>query len=428
MTRLSTQVVSTYAEFMICPLSIQGISGNKESLIKKGEDDFLNYKYIHTSDSYTGSSLVDESILLDRIKQAVLKAISNSLKEPLLLLSDGKDSMGLALALSSAGVFCKTLTFLRTEDVALKSYIEKVTKDLGHTPYFVTVDEIQSSYDSEFFLTACASMENPVLDQGFLFFLFGCRYFFNKNGFSPSEFVLIDGLGNDEHFGYLPSSNQKRSFQISNFGFWDLLPIRRLPFLRWYFRSPAESHGDLSALSAFFFFGKSIDLNQYFANVPRSNHEIPFVDFRAFSRGSFHDHQCMMGKTVTAANAMGCDVVFPWTDSDLADYCFNLPVSAKFDFNNLENKLLLRSLLSKSIGWSQEKRGVDLYFDLNISLFRQDVLERLVPVKFINQIDKSCFVSRAVKQRAYLELLNFYGYCKSHGYADDEIESILYGC
>ena len=247
-----------------------------------------------------------------------------------------------------------------------------------------------------------------------------------KEDLSPLDFVIVDGLGNDEYFGYLPSKNQLRSFSLSRLGLTRLIP-RFLPALRWYIRSPSEAHGDLSALAAFFPFGQSFDLNKYFSKVPKSLEKMTFVDFRAFSRGSFHDHQCMMGKTIATAKCLGSKVIFPWTENSLAEYCFNLPVSAKFDFKNLKNKLLLRELLEKRIDWKQEKRGVDLYFDLDMKSFKKNILKEFIPQHIVDRIDKSILTPDSVKQRAYLELHNFYGYGLAHGLSILDIENILIG-
>lgn len=421
------KILSTFAEYMICPNALQHNGVDIKNLKIQGKHDFDDYKFKHQSINYTGESNSSTTILLEKLKLSLKESLKECDKEPLLLLSDGKDSMGLALALSEAGLKCKTLTFLRRNDDLLKEYIITVAEQLGHFPFFVTVDEIQSSFDQSLFLNACKTMETPVLDQGFLFFLYGCNKFFLDNNLIPKNFVLIDGLGNDEHFGYLPSIDQQNSFRLSLFGLWRLVPKKFFPSMRWYLRSPAESHGDLSALSAFFSFGNSIDLNEYFSGIRKSINELPFVDFRAFSRGSFHDHQCMMGKTIATAKVLEASVIFPWVEKQLADYCFNLPISSKFDFKSLKNKLLLRNLLSEKIGWEQQKRGVDLFKDLDLMVFKDNFLNGIVPEKITQKIDKTKFLPVSIKQRAYLEVLNFYGYCKSHGLSEGEIESILNG-
>jgi hypothetical protein len=135
----------------------------------------------------------------------------------------------------------------------------------------------------------------------------------------------------------------------------------------------------------------------------------------------------MMGKTKVAADFLGSQVVFPWLNSALVDYCFNLPISEKYDFSLLKNKLLLRDLLNEKTGWEQSKRGVDLYFDLNFRYFRESILVELVPYKFIESIDKKIGVPDYVKKRGYLELLNFYVYLSAKGFSTQEIHEVFFG-
>src|SRR5690606_18110570 len=108
-------------------------------------------------------------------------------------------------------------------------------------------------------------------------------------------------------------------------------------------------------------------------------------------------------------------------------YCFNLSCESKFDFEQLKNKIPLRNLLKRKISWDQQKRGVDLYFDLDVAIFKERIMPDLVPQALIGRIEESLILPSYVKKRTLLELFNFYGYCRSHGYEDSEIEKILMG-
>jgi asparagine synthetase B (glutamine-hydrolysing) len=421
--RYNEKVISTFAKNMLCPPSL--FNGEVKDLGVQGIKDFESYKYRHIPGLYQGDSLPSEDELIEKIKNS-LATFMGSKKKPLVLLSDGKDSMALAVAFSELKISCETLTLLRKEDDDLRGYIESVALALGHKPYFVTIDEILDSYDEKTFLKACSKARTPVLDQAFFFFLFGVKVFFCQYVKDPSNYILIDGLGNDEYLGYLPSKNQLSSYKLSRLGLWKLIP-EMARGLRWYIRSPSESHGDLSALACIFPIPGSFDLNEYFSRIPHSSEPLPFVDFRAFSRGSFHDHQCMMGKTIATAKAFNAEVYFPWLHPALAAYCFNYPYEKKFDFAAGVNKIPLRALLKRKINWNQEKRGIDLYFDLDMPLVKEKIISTIVPDRLTNKIEKSLMLPDYVKKRALLELLNFYGYCKSQGYEDCEIERILMG-
>jgi hypothetical protein len=422
-SKINTRHISTFAKHMLCPYSIMSAKPIQD-LSAQGAKDFAEYPYQMQSDLYLGNSSNGDDVLLGKIADALSE--TDGSKRPLLLLSDGKDSISLALAYAHLGQKIDTVTFLRRDDSELKVFISKICNIMGHTPYFVEIDEIMKSFDKNTFLSACQKMQTPVLDQGFLFFLFGLAAFFRTNNFNPVDYLVVDGLGNDETFGYLPSTNQIRSFKLAKLGLWKLIPSA-CRSLKWYLRSPAESHGDLSALACFYPFNTSYDLNEYFSKIKASTEAFSFIDFRAFSRGAFHDHQCMMGKTIVAAKQLGAEVVFPWTSKSLADYVFNLPVTAKFDFDSLTNKVALRKMLENKLDWQQQKRGVDLYFDLDLLSFKHNILAAVVPVHLIQIIDSNKLLPEYVKQRAYLELLNLYGFCIGQGMTEVEIEGLLLG-
>ena len=417
---MSKKTISTFAKFMICPPSLKK---SQIGLGEQGLNDFNTYKYRHASQRNKSDSTYTQDLLLKNLTEAISRTCDD-LKKPLLLLSDGKDSLSLAIAFSEKKISCDTLTLLRRDDQEMKSYITEVAKKLGHRPFFITVDDIVNNFDKDTFISSFKMAENPILDQGYIFFLFGLKLFFEVNNFNPTEYEVIDGLGNDEYLGYLMSKSQWYSYLLSMTGLWKLIP-NSLKSLKWYIRSPAESHGDLSTLSIFFNIPLANDLNEYFSLIPKSVKETTYLDFRAFSRGSFHDHQCMMGKTRLASRYLGTKCIYPWVDEELSDYCFNIPSEEKYEFKKIINKLPLREMLINKLNWNSNKRGVDLFFDLEQKTFIESVIGDVVPEDLIYKITNNKTVNAGVKKRAYLELLNFYGYCIANNISDEEIRDIL---
>ncbi|HCM1362427.1 TPA: hypothetical protein N2903_001671 [Vibrio parahaemolyticus] len=411
---LTKEHIETYAKHMICPPSLS----NKPY---EGLNAYNNYRFRQASLNYTGNS--DPSKMMEKMISCLERMLDDE-KEPIILLSDGKDSMSLALALSKMNIKCRTLTLLRNEDYDLKCFIEGKSKQMGHEPYFVEVNDIIDSFEDDLFMKSCSFMDNPVLDQGMIFFLFGLNLFFKQSKLDPKSCQFIDGLGNDEHLGYLPSKSQLKSYKLSQLGLWKF--NKYLPnFVNWYIRSPAESQGDLSALSCFFDFKNAYDLNLFFSKI-KVKSDVEYIDFRAFSRGAYHDHQCMIGKTKAASSAHGADIVYPWTDSEISEYCFNLPLNVKFNFDKLKNKIILRDLLDTELSWKQEKRGVDLFMDLNISKFKV-ILSNYVDPDIFERVLNAKLIPLSVKKRALLELLNLSGYLYSNGYSRKDIRNVLCG-
>ncbi|ELA9203018.1 hypothetical protein [Vibrio sp. 1288] len=413
----SIEEMHTFAKHMICPREIKG--QNLNNLGSLGLTHFEAYPYSERLKKNNVSS--DPSLLLDEMIRVFSKEIDPS-KEVVILLSDGKDSMSLAIALSKMKIKCKTLTLLRNGDHSLRDFVQQKALELGHTPYFVDVEQIFKEYDKETFLNACREMDNPVLDQGFLFFVFAIKIFFKNNELEPTSCQFIDGLGNDEYLGYLPSKSQLRAFKLSKLKLWKYVP-ESMNWLKWYLRSPAEAQGDLSALACFYSFNHALDINKYFSRIPsRSTSE--FVDFRAFSRGNFHDHQCMIGKTKSAAHSFGAEILYPWTDPTLASYCFNLPSQEKYDFDRLVNKICLRKLLKSELEWEQEKRGIDLFFDIDLDVIKSWI-DEFVDYDVYKRILVSGYLPNSVRKRAMLELLNLCGYLYVNGMDKNSIKNLL---
>lgn len=420
---MEKQVVSTYGKYMVCPESIY--EKDMKDIIKIGEDDYKNYIFKHTSKNSDTITKFSSDKLLEYIKNAILNKLSPK-KKPLLLLSDGKDSLCLAIAFNELNINCDTITFLKNDDNEMKSYLTKVTTQLGHNAHFITVNEIIQNLDMEEFKKSFKSMNNPVLDQGYIFFLFGLKLFFEKYKLLSSDYEVYDGMGNDEYLGHMPSKDQLQSFKFSRINLWKILPSNFKSY-KWYIRSPIESHGLLSTLSCFFRFPNAYDLNKYFKSIKPSINKEYFLDLRAFARGKYLDRQCMMGKTETAAGYLCTKAVFPWLDSELSNYCFNIALDEKLDFKGLINKIPLRKLLKNRIAWNQDKRGVDLFLDLEEEFLR-NFLKKEIPYDLINRINFNRFLNSKVKKRAYLELLNFYLYCSiKENMTEDEIRKILNG-
>ncbi|MGA1933009.1 hypothetical protein ACH5BF_09880 [Arcobacter sp. YIC-464] len=420
---MEKKVISTYGKHMVCPETIS--EKIIKDIMKTGMDDYKNYIFKHTEKKTDNITKFSSDELLKYIKESILNK-SNPKKKPLLLLSDGKDSLCLAIAFNELNISCDTITFLKNDDNEMKSYLTKVTTKLGHNAHFITVNEIIQSLDMGEFKKSFKSMNNPVLDQGYIFFLFGLKLFFEKYKLSSSDYEVYDGMGNDEYLGHMPSKEQLQSFKFSKINLWKILPSNFKSY-KWYIRSPIESHGLLSTLSCFFSFPYAYDLNKYFKGIKASLDKEHFLDLRAFSRGKYLDRQCMMGKTETAANYLFTNAVFPWLDNELSNYCFNIPVDEKLNFEELVNKVPLRKLLKNKISWNQDKRGVDLFLDLDEE-FLKKFLTKEIPMVLIDRITFNKVLSTKVKKRAYLELLNFYLYCAvKENMTENEIKEILNG-
>lgn len=406
--------ISLYARNMI------GLS-EKDDFYLQGKKDFVNYRFKQASVKDSESSYHFQDI--ERIKDSIFKSLVKQLpndKEKVLLLSDGKDSLTIALAMHKLGVKFTTLTLLKDDDVELKEYLVRVTSSLGVSSFFYNVTELLDSYSFGDFVDHMSNADYPIMDQAYLFFYLGVKKFLEDKK-SNDDFCFIDGMGNDEYFGHMPNSNQLKSFALSKLKLHKLTSNRKL---RFYLRTEAESQGILSALSFFYDIQYSLDLEEYFRYAACSvKNKKDLMDFRAFSRGQFLDKLQMSYKTKLAASSLNQYFCFPWEEEEVSDIIFNLPQNLKFDLKGMKNKIILRLILESEIGWNQSKRGVDLYEGVSIETLLH--LSSNVPEKAVDIIVRSKMASLKIKKRALLEIVNLYSYMKAKGFSNEEFLDVL---
>lgn len=338
--------------------------------------------------------------LLDFISGAVLRSLEGSDGCPLLLLSSGKDSIGLAIGLSEAGIRVNTLSLVK--DPTEHSYIKKIARNLGHYPNFVPLDAIRAKVLS----TDFSLRGRPIcFDQALLFF----RAALEHLGVGEKE-LLIDGMGNDIYFGHIPSKVQLRAYAIYKcFG-----PLfAESDYGRVWLRDFPAANGMTTAfgrMRASRAIREHIPMMSFPSNLFRPSCSEDFVDMRGFLRGSYVDNFVYSEKTRVLAQLFKSKVVFPWQNGNLSEFCFNLPRKYRFSLDTMTNKILLRRLLAKKIGYNQPKRGIDLYE----SYSSEEVYNAIPKSGLLGDISHSVLTERLVpeniRKRALFELFIYSRY------------------
>jgi len=403
----------SFAKYMV------SLPVNDDGAFEVGKNDFNSYSFVIPKGS-PSNDFSSYKTYADAVLKRIAAVVSDntSQKRIVLLLSGGKDSLSIALALSEFGVPFETITFLRDEDSKLKSYLEKVTFKMRIKSTFISTREISDRFDYHEFKESFHFASYPMMDQAYLFYYFGLKLFIEHSADENfiNDFCFIDGMGNDEYFGHLPTKKQQQSFALSKMGFYKLV---KSGFHRYYLRSPSESQGLLSGLSYFFEIKVESNIEKYFSyavSCIKSEHD--FLSFRAFSRGQYLDKVQMAYKIKLASTALGMSCFLPWEDESLQSLVVRLPLSFKFDLKEGRNKVLLRNILTDKLAWSQDKRGIDLFVDLSVNDLRD--FSKDVPDVLSDRIFKAKLASFDLKKRAILELVNFYAFCTTHGVNDHD--------
>ncbi len=377
--------------------------GESQSVLEK----YNEFEFQQSKSS--GRSMASTHSLLGAVTSAVDDGFSGN---KLLLLSSGKDSVALALAYAEAGYCLNTLSIVSDEEEEV--WISNLAKKLGHKASFVRSEEIARWLMAEDFQLSV--YDGVCYDQALLTMYAGLSIYGLEAGT-----VLIDGMGNDIYFGHIPSRNQVRSLAFGRY-FKHLFRSRSLGY---YARSAFESQG-LATASSFVFDGGEICKNaDRFSLLPFPKLGVDLLNYRAFVRGGLVDDRCYAEKTRILARQFNCTAVFPWMNQALSDFVFNLPVSAKYEYRSLKNKLLLRSLLKERFDYARPKRGIDTFATLGVNSVLDIGLVASVPPCVRKAILGKSIFSDEVKIRMLIESGMLVSYCTQLGCSEVEVLSFL---
>ena len=171
-------------------------------------------------------------------------------------------------------------------------------------------------------------------------------------------------------------------------------------------------------------FEGAVNTSRHWREVRRSLKGLDTVDARGLLRGRHFEMGSQKEKIVLAAEAVGARSVHPYQDPRVTDYYFNLPRSSRYDADRLVNKVLLRELLNRRLGYDERligKRGfvfdgaafVRRYREMvreeivECSLFDRSQAERLA--RGVDHVDRSPF--------AWHHLIGLYQFAAWHNHS-----------
>ena len=277
-----------------------------------------------------------------------------------LMMSSGKDSVGLALACREAGRDdVRAITFASDprEDEAVDA--AAFARSLG-LPHETVVLPDETARIRPIVETCFERASEPCCDPTLVPYLLGVAHARPDPGDA-----LLDGLNNDSSMGYVPSPSERVRSRIGERWLGWMRPLRRLlpcghPLdlalrgrAEWHFFGGAWlRHGDTRR-----FFSGSVDTHARWWRRDRELRRLDDFDFRAEVRGRHADQNAMVVKARVAAECVHARPVFPYTDPELVDYVFHLPTPSRFDRERLVNKVLLRRLLRERLDYDDQRIG-----------------------------------------------------------------------
>ena len=331
--------------------------------------------------------------------QTLKKLLTASIEEKLpakaeacFMLSSGKDSVGIALALanSSRAANVTAITYDEGKANSEADIAASIARKAGFKHVVVNLPkdtaEVRAAM-TQFFTNSAQPVSDPVAPA----------YIMASHRAGISNQYLMDGTGNDLYMGILPPKKQKwYRYAPGACNAADLLQ-NLIPFHSPYnkFIRPVSDGPILGRLAL-----RQPETKQFLpthqtnpfwrkasANpLLKSDYQRLFQHMRAY----YYDGAHTTRVREEIANAGVNTLVLPYSHPALYEYFRQLPVEAKYDAAKGRNKLLLRQLLLEDLGYDADKVGKRI-FSFNQGEFlldhRKFVEEEILNCKLWNKPD-----------------------------------------
>lgn len=309
----------------------------------------------------------DSTRLMERLTRAVSQSL-DGISSPLLMLSAGKDSTAIALALAKIGrrdVRC--LTFAAGTEKDEDDYARSLCQQLGLKHARIEIP-IGRPLDDHILIRYFEHAPFPCVDECQIPYVYALHCSGNAD-------AVLDGSGNDVYMGHVPSRNDRRRdrLRIRNRRLTQALE-RWVPFGTRFdqlLRDPVEHcfvQGLFRRHEIRRIYHEAVFPDEFKEELLNAYHTLDVFDYRALVRGRHYDQGSCALKAQMACQAFGAKCLLPWCDADVIDYYFNLPQQQRFDKHTFTNKVLLRDMLRHEIDYPEQSLG-KRYFQFDRASF-----------------------------------------------------------
>jgi len=301
-----------------------------------------------------------------RLRELIDGALASQLRSVggagILMLSSGKDSVALALALADGGhTGVQCVTFKSGPDDTEHVYAANLCERLGLEHHTVQMPDDPATTKATL-LHFFVNSPLPSADQGTI----------------PGAIVahtarldhggIIDGAGNDPYMGYVISNRGriKRSFRMRNRYLARVTTnlTRHDSPINYFARSeaatllPGRMFRDRETRS---FYSNAVETENFWYTLSRDASDLESIDFMGLTLIRHTEAARSNPRTFLVARASGLEPLFPFCDEGIADYYFNLPEVSRFDRSARTNKVLLRNLLAEVLGYDPKAVGSNYF-------------------------------------------------------------------
>lgn len=343
--------------------------------------------YQEADDLFENSAVVNEPFDPIDLLAASMDGSDVDLCQCKLLLSEGKDSIGIAIALAELGQQIDCVHFANADSNV--DLVRAVAKRFGHRLEVIRYTDL-TIIDSNW--QSLSKVFEPTVDQAMLSYLLLPTDVFEGS-------VIIDGMGNDFYMGHLPTPEQLKATRYCQLATkaiprWlrDKLKGKLFPN-RAYCGIPLRTFSECQGLYNGFdctVLEETIAEPRLLDKIDATWKKYGYQKGRALSRGRYLDTYSFSGKSIALAEMSSAKVYFPWADTKIAEQYEHQTPESLYDWPTV-NKLPLRSAINKRFKYQQPKVG-----------FRAPVAEILSSnsILFERAISRSNLIPDALKRDA----------------------------
>lgn len=277
--------------------------------------------------------------------------------EGVLLMSSGKDSTAVALALAEMGASIPAVTYRPWPGNVEPEFAAGFCKRLGLTHRTIempTEQAVVRRHLVAYFEDAPA----PSADHAIIPTVLAVA----ESGVDAGG--ILDGGGSDPYMGFLPS---KRTRTIHRYRVRGRLPAKAVARvtrfdskLNYLARSLAASTlpgRNLRNHEIRRIYRDAVDIDDYWHVSSRGLKGKDPMDLEAAGLIRQTDGARTNDKVRFVAAASNMTAVLPFLDEELAGYCFHLPAESRYNTQTSTNKLLLRELLAERLDYDEATVG-----------------------------------------------------------------------
>lgn len=330
-----------------------------------------------------GEMKPNEDFILQTMAEATINRIDSE-RPSFLFHSAGKDSNIIALALAEAGWQDKvTLVTHKSKGGKDESEIsKKIAKDLGFKHQILHEVDNLTDFHKEVIQNYFSLTPLPNTDNVSLAYPLYSLQIPELKGAN-----LIDGMGNDVFIGHIPGVRELRSAKVARYTgtlgwIGDFFGCTSHLFAATRTRVEKVGFSGFSWPESERIYSKSVNISKLWKQQDKDFRSVDYLDVRSELRGGNIDQEVFMRKVRNFADAYDANLIFPWTNREIANYFSTMPEAELFRRKELRNKLILRKILKNRIGLDSDLLGkMGFSYDFrgvlrdNISWFRHQILK-----------------------------------------------------